>query len=70
MDQFKCPVCNSPMVERTNRTSGEKFLGCSRYPGCRGSRNIDGSTGFDERDSDEDNARAEAGGFDIYDFCD
>lgn len=29
-----CDECESDMVVRTNRTTGEKFLGCSRYPEC------------------------------------
>jgi DNA topoisomerase-1 len=29
----KCPLCNSPLVERTNRR-GQKFIGCSGYPNC------------------------------------
>src|SRR5574341_1981690 len=29
-----CDECWSDMVVRTNRTTGEKFLGCSRYPEC------------------------------------
>ena len=36
-----CPVCGSPMVERTARRGkhvGSRFLGCSRYPQCRGMR--------------------------------
>lgn len=36
-----CPVCGSSMVKRTARkgaTAGAVFLGCSRYPGCRGTR--------------------------------
>lgn len=31
-----CPLCASPLVERTNRRTGELFLGCSRFPRCRG----------------------------------
>jgi restriction system protein len=31
-----CPQCGSPMVVRANRTSGERFWGCPRYPACRG----------------------------------
>jgi len=34
----RCPRCGTKMVERTNRRSGERFLGCRRYPGCRGTR--------------------------------
>jgi hypothetical protein len=33
-----CPRCGSRMVERTNRSSGERFLGCQRYPRCKGVR--------------------------------
>lgn len=39
-DKSKCPRCSAKMVERTNRKSGEKFLGCSRYPKCKGTRKI------------------------------
>lgn len=35
-DKTKCPRCTAAMVERSNRKSGEKFLGCSRYPKCKG----------------------------------
>ena len=31
-----CPVCSGAMVERRNRRSGERFLGCARFPACRG----------------------------------
>ena len=31
-----CPKCASPMVERSNRTTGQRFWGCPRFPGCRG----------------------------------
>lgn len=37
-DTGKCPLCGGAMVERTNRQSGERFLGCARYPDCRGTR--------------------------------
>lgn len=30
-----CRRCGSPMVERRNRQSGVKFMGCSRFPACR-----------------------------------
>lgn len=38
-----CPRCGSGMVRRTARrgpNAGGPFWGCSRYPGCRGTRNI------------------------------
>lgn len=31
-----CPRCGSNLVQRTNRRTGEKFLGCSQFPKCRG----------------------------------
>lgn len=39
-DKTKCPRCTATMVERSNRKSGEKFLGCSRYPKCKGMRKM------------------------------
>jgi len=38
-----CPKCGSPMVLRESKNgakSGEKFLGCSRFPKCRGTSAI------------------------------
>ena len=32
-----CPRCGSTLVQRKNRRTGEHFLGCSRFPRCRGS---------------------------------
>ena len=34
----RCPMCSSVLVERRNRRTGEVFLGCSRFPGCRYTR--------------------------------
>lgn len=36
-----CPICHAPMVRRVAKrgaNTGKAFLGCSRYPGCRGTR--------------------------------
>jgi restriction system protein len=38
-----CPVCHAPMVRRVAKrgaNAGNAFLGCSRYPGCRGTRAV------------------------------
>ena len=38
-----CPVCATPMVQRRAKrgsTTGNVFWGCSRYPSCRGTRQI------------------------------
>lgn len=39
----RCPSCQSAMVRRTARrgyNAGNQFWGCSRYPGCKGTRSI------------------------------
>lgn len=35
-----CPRCGSAMVQRYSAKRGSSFLGCSRYPGCRGTRDL------------------------------
>lgn len=35
-----CPRCGGVMVVRTNRRSEERFLGCRRYPRCKGARSL------------------------------
>lgn len=40
-EQFKCPVCEGPMVIKLARTG--KFLSCKKFPECQGARKIDGS---------------------------
>ncbi|BCT91033.1 membrane protein [Lysobacter helvus] len=36
--QPECPKCGASMVQRANRKTGESFLGCSKYPVCKGTR--------------------------------
>lgn len=36
--QNLCPKCQSTMVKRIAKNTGKKFLGCSRFPYCRGTR--------------------------------
>ena len=36
-----CPECGAPLVERRGRRG--KFFGCSKYPDCKFTRNVDGS---------------------------
>lgn len=43
-----CPICGSLMHERENRKSGELFWGCTKYPGCRGTREHDDVPGPDD----------------------
>ncbi len=40
-DNPTCPDCDSEMVLRKNRETGEEFWGCSRYPECRGTERKD-----------------------------
>lgn len=40
-----CPKCSKPMVRRVARqgtAAGNAFWGCTNYPGCRGTRQIEG----------------------------
>ncbi len=39
--QFKCPVCQGPMIIKLARNG--KFLSCKRFPECTGARKMDGS---------------------------
>ena len=34
-----CPACGKPLVERTRKSDGGTFIGCSGYPTCRYTRN-------------------------------
>lgn len=38
-----CPVCSAEMMVRRNRTTGQSFWGCSKYPLCRGTRTVEES---------------------------
>lgn len=31
-----CPKCGEAMAERSNRANGQRFWGCTKFPGCRG----------------------------------
>jgi restriction system protein len=45
-----CPLCGKPMALRTARkcpNAGRQFWGCSGFPGCRGTREYDGSVRSD-----------------------
>lgn len=35
----KCPLCSGSMADRTVKTTGIDFLGCKKYPACKGTRN-------------------------------
>lgn len=32
---IKCPFCKTTLIERSNKTTGEKFYGCRNYPTCK-----------------------------------
>ena len=40
-DPGACRRCGAAMIIRTNRQSGERFLGCSNFPKCRYSKGIE-----------------------------
>lgn len=35
-----CPKCSYPMTKRKTKADGREFLGCLRYPECKGTRNL------------------------------
>ncbi len=44
LEKGLCPRCGAPLVVRTAKkgpNAGSRFLGCSRYPDCRYTKNID-----------------------------
>lgn len=41
-DTLLCPDCNGEMALRTNKTNGQKFYGCKKFPNCRGTRDEEG----------------------------
>ncbi|KGE20073.1 topoisomerase DNA-binding C4 zinc finger domain-containing protein [Paenibacillus wynnii] len=41
-EYLKCPKCNAPMVFREGSPD---FYGCSRYPECRGTRQLNEAKG-------------------------
>lgn len=57
-----CPRCSSSMVQRTNRDSGEAFLGCSRFPSCRGTRPFASAARLDARAATRPRYKLSAGG--------
>ncbi len=38
VDAWACPRCGTTMIERSNKRSGERFMGCRQYPQCKGTR--------------------------------
>lgn len=39
--QASCPKCGGEMIKRENRKTGDPFLGCAKFPKCRGIRKVD-----------------------------
>ena len=57
----KCPICGKTMRQRTNRKTGGAFLGCSQYPLCQGSRDIDGNITINKYLEDFINSKLQKG---------
>lgn len=38
--KITCKKCGSAMMERTNKKTGDVFLGCSKYPKCRNTEQV------------------------------
>lgn len=76
----KCPECekagrNGELIERMNKSSGDKFFGCSKYPACKYSEQLDGSTkkfsskkfkkDEDDNDKKDDDNTGDTSGLDL-----
>jgi hypothetical protein len=35
-----CPICNSHLIEKKQRKTNKKFLGCTSFPNCKYTRSI------------------------------
>ena len=63
-EELLCPECNGAMAIRTNRTNGNKFYGCKKYPNCKGTRDENGlSRAEREEKKQRDESIAQEGGF-------
>ena len=47
----KCPECGEPLLERWGRNG--KFVGCSGYPGCKYTRNLNGDSRAEDQPTNE-----------------
>ncbi|MEW9623578.1 topoisomerase DNA-binding C4 zinc finger domain-containing protein [Rhodanobacter geophilus] len=36
-----CPKCGKEMMQRTNRRTNDHFWGCTGYPSCHGTRQLE-----------------------------
>ncbi len=46
-----CPDCQAPMVQRRRARDGHPFMGCTKFPKCRGTRERGDMSG-DSQDDD------------------
>ena len=72
----KCPECekkgrDGEMLERTNKSNGSIFLGCSKYPVCKHNETVDGETSnkparkYTKKEVVEEDSDVEVGGDDL-----
>ena len=46
-ENVRCPLCDGPMVSRTNRNDGRRFWGCLAYSECKGTRDTAGRSAIE-----------------------
>lgn len=44
-EKMECPKCGGKMKVRRNRATQDYFAGCSNFPECKGTREMDGTVG-------------------------
>jgi len=57
--EMLCPDCGAEMALRKNRTTGNQFWGCKKYPKCQGTRD---ENGLSRAERAEAKLKKEAGG--------
>jgi len=65
VDNLKCPECNGDMIQRRNKTNGDIFYGCRKYPNCKGTRD---SNGLSRAEREEQSNRQEVSQQDGFSF--
>jgi len=48
-ENLKCPICDATMISRLNKRENKRFWGCSNFPKCKGTRDVDGLSNEERR---------------------
>ena len=54
-ENVRCPDCDGQMVSRANRSTGQRFWGCAKFPSCKGTRD---TSGFSKAEREQEHGSA------------